>query len=71
MLAHADFPKSFIVHTDASLEGLGAVLNQEQDGVEWIIAYASRVLGSSERNYPVHKKIVLCLKWAIMDKFLG
>ena len=69
MLAPADFPKPFIVHTNASLEGLGAVLNQEQNGVEWIVAYASRVLGSGERNYPVHKKIVLCLKWAIMDNF--
>lgn len=28
ILAYADFDKSFIVHTDAFAQGLGAVLNQ-------------------------------------------
>ena len=44
VLAHADFKKPFIVHTDASLEGLGAILYQEQEGKERGIAYASRGL---------------------------
>ncbi|MCG8034660.1 MAG: DDE-type integrase/transposase/recombinase, partial [Candidatus Thiodiazotropha taylori] len=69
ILAYADFSKPFVVHTDASTEGLGAVLYQEQDGVERVIAYASRGLRNSERNYPAHKLEFLCLKWAITDKF--
>ena len=69
VLAYADFSKPFIVHTDASLDCLGAVLYQEQDGVERVIAYASRGLRSGQRNYPAHKLEFLCLKWAVTDKF--
>ena len=69
VLAYADFKKPFIIHTDASLEGLGAILYQEQEGKERVIAYASRGLRNSEKNYPAHKLEFLCLKWAVTDKF--
>ena len=62
VLAYADFSKHFILRTDASLEGFGAVLYQNQDGVEHVIAYASRGLSSDDRNYPAHKLEFLCLK---------
>ena len=42
---------------------------QVRDGQKRIIAYASRILSKSERNYPVHKLKFLALKWAITDKF--
>lgn len=69
VLAYADFKKPFIIHTDASTEGLGAVLYQEHDGLERVIAYASRGLRNSEKNYPAHKLEFLCLKWAVTEKF--
>ena len=69
VLAYADFKAPFILHTDASGEGLGAVLYQVQEGKQRVIAYASRSLSKSERNYPVHKLEFLALKWAITDKF--
>ena len=69
VLAYADFSKPFVLHTDASTEGLGAVLYQVQEGQERVIAYASRGLRNSEKHYPAHKMEFLCLKWSVTEKF--
>ena len=69
ILAYADFKIPSVLHTDASGDGLSAVLYQVQDGQKRVIAYASRSLSKSEKNYPVHKLEFLALKWAITDKF--
>ena len=69
ILALANFRKPFKLHTYVSALGLGAVLNQEQDGVKKVISYASQSLSKSEAKYPVHKLKFLCLKWAITDQF--
>lgn len=69
ILAYADFTKPFILHVDASYNGLGAVLLQEHDGQERVITYVSRGLRNSERNYPAHKLEFLALKWAVCSKF--
>ena len=69
ILGYADYSLPFILHTDSSTEGLGAVLYQEQDGVKRVIAYASRGLSKSEVNYPAHKLEFLALKWAVTEKF--
>ena len=69
VLAFADNTKPFIVHTDASGHGIGAVLYQVQDGKHRALAYASQGLPVSEKNYPVHKLKFLALKWAITEKF--
>lgn len=73
VLAYADFSGPFILETDASHCGLGAVLSQELDGQTRPIAYASWGLWPTEQNmnnYSSMKLEFLALKWAMMEKFL-
>ena len=70
VLAYANYTKPFKLHTDASENGLGAVLYQKQDdGTDCVIAYASPTLLKSERNYDAYKLEFLALKWSVMDRF--
>lgn len=71
ILAYPDYDSPFVLHTDASNEGLGAVLYQQQGNKLWVIAYGSRTLTPAEKNYHLHssKLEFLALKWAICDKF--
>lgn len=69
ILAYADYQKPFELHTDASGDALGAVLYQKQEEKMRVIAYASRTLTPTERNYSVHKREFLALKWAVTEKF--
>ncbi|XP_060077578.1 uncharacterized protein LOC132557106 [Ylistrum balloti] len=69
VLGFADYTKPFELHTDASSIGLGAVLYQDHDGTCRPVAYASRGLTKTEKNYPAHKLEFLAMKWAITDKF--
>ena len=69
ILAFPNYKIPFILHTDSSTEGLGAVLYQEQEGKLKVIAYASRSVTKTESNYPAHKLEFLALKWAICEKF--
>uniref|UniRef100_A0A8C5QC51 Gypsy retrotransposon integrase-like protein 1 n=1 Tax=Leptobrachium leishanense TaxID=445787 RepID=A0A8C5QC51_9ANUR len=68
VLAYADPSEPYILHVDASLEGLGGVLHQAYPGGLRPVAYISRSLTGSEKNYPIHKLEFLALKWAIVDK---
>jgi len=69
VLAFADPNKPYVLHVDASLSGLGAVLYQEYPEGLRPVAFASRKLSLSERNYPIHQLEFLSLKWAIVEKF--
>ena len=70
ILPYANYPRKFQLHTDASELGLGAVLYQKDDeGIQRVIAYASRSLSHTERNYPAHKLEFLALKWAVTNRF--
>lgn len=69
VLAYPDYTLPFVVHTDSSTSGLGAILYQVQDGHKRVVSYASRSVSKAESNYPAHKLEFLALKWAITDKF--
>ena len=69
ILAYPDYAEPFILYTDASFAGLGAVLCQKQQGKERVLAYASRGLSKTERHYCAYKLEFLALKWAVSQKF--
>lgn len=69
VLAFADPQNLYVLHVDASLKGLGAVLNQESPEGLRPVAFASRKLSSAETNYSIHQLEFLLLKWALVDKF--
>ena len=70
VLAFADFKKPFLLETDALIEGLGAVLSQEQDdGRYHPVAYASHGLKGGKLKYHSSKLEFLALKWAMTEQF--
>ena len=73
LLAYPIYTKPFIVVMDASNDGLGAMLSQEQDIQVRTIAYASQALrgaGINKANYSSRKLELLhvALKWAVREK---
>ena len=70
ILSFPDFGKPFLLETDASGKGLGAVLSQKQsDGWYHPIAYASCIMNETEQRYHSNKQEFLALKWAVMEQF--
>ena len=65
VLQVADPSKPFILQTDASDLGLGAVLSQLQSGEEHPVAFASRQLTPAEKKYSVVEKECLAIVWAL------
>ena len=66
LLVFPDFTKPFVLETDASGQGLGAVLSQQQEsGLVAPIAYASRTLQKHEQNYGVTELEALGVVWAV------
>ena len=65
ILGYPDPNLAYILDTDASLEGIGAVLSQVQDDQERVISYYSRALGSAERNYCVTRRELLAVVKAV------
>ncbi len=60
-----DCERQFILRTDASDSGLGAVILQEYDGEKFPVAYASKKLLVRERAYSVIERECLAIVWAV------
>ena len=64
ILAHFNPDAPTFVTSDASADAIGAVLSQFNGGNERPVAYASRGLTSTERNYSATKREALASIWA-------
>lgn len=65
VLAYPDVQQPFIVDTDASNVGVGAVLSQGGEGEERAVAYFSRALSRAEKNYCVTRRELLAVVLAV------
>jgi len=61
ILAMPNYTDPLLLDTDACDVSIGAVLSQVQNGVERVIAYASRSLSKPEQNYCVTRKELLAI----------
>ena len=67
ILALPDPDRPFSVVYDASDFAIGsALLQTDVDGRERVIAFESRQLKAAEKNYPVHDKELLAMKYALV-----
>jgi hypothetical protein len=64
-MAHPLDGEMYILDTDACDVSIGAVLSQVQDGCEKVIAYGSRTLSKTERNYCVTDRELLAVVYFI------
>eukprot|EP00731_Ephydatia_muelleri_P009833 Em0005g419a len=62
ILAFPDYTLPFVLDTDASDLGIGAVLSQVSSlGQEQVVAYGSRLLSKAEQNYSVTRRELLAV----------
>ena len=66
MFWQPDSSRPFQLHTNWSVEGLGAVSAQKDDvGQEYVIAFASTSNNNAESNYSFYEGEALAAVWAI------
>ena len=70
ILVFPDFDQPFLLMTDASKEGLRAMLSEKQgDGYYPPVTFGSHSLTPSEKNYHSSKLEFLTLKWSVTEHF--
>nr|XP_055032771.1 uncharacterized protein LOC129421341 [Misgurnus anguillicaudatus] len=67
VLQAPDFNRPFLLQTDASDTGLGAVLSQGQASEEHPVIYISRKLTPAEQRYATVEREALAVKWAVLE----
>ena len=68
VLISPDPKEPYIISTDASGFAIGGVLSQMRNGEERVVAYESKKLSATQRNYPTHDRellavMVMLRKW--------
>jgi len=65
ILAFPDITKPYILHTDASDKAIGAILTQELEGKERVIAYLSHQLSSTQKRWAAIEKEAYAVVYAL------
>jgi hypothetical protein len=65
ILAYPLYEGEYILHTDVSDGAIGGVLLQIQNGTKTVIAYRSRSLNKSEKNYCITDKELQALRYFV------
>ena len=64
VLSYPNFKHEFILQTDSSDVGEGAILSQyDEDGIEHVIAYSSKALSPREQNYSTTEKEAFAIQF--------
>jgi hypothetical protein len=67
VLRHPDPNREFIFSTDASLNGIGVVVQQEFDDGRHPVRYASRSLSKEEKKWAIRELEALAIIWAVEE----
>lgn len=65
ILRYPDFSKEFIITTDASNVGCGAVLSQDYDGNDLPVSYGSKTFNKAESKKHTIYQEMIAIHWAI------
>jgi len=67
ILKKLNFNKIFILHTDWSALGISVIIGQlDEEGKEYVIAYASRNNNKAENNYSSYERECLAIVWVVI-----
>jgi len=67
ILRRLNFNKVFILHTNSRALGIGVIFGQlDEEGKEYVIAYASRSNDKAESNYSSYEGECLAVVWAVI-----